>query len=51
MRKEYLGTSETIFLKKYRNHVRDTKYEKYYNSTELSEYVGDLKKSETNTDN
>ena len=35
----YLGASETTFRERYRMHVRDTKHEKYYNSTQLSKHV------------
>ena len=44
-RRVYFGLAETPFKERHRNHVRDFKHEIYYNSTELSKYVWDLKRS------
>ena len=41
----YLGVSETPFKKRYGNHVRDSKHERYSNPTELSKYVWELKRN------
>ena len=41
--KFYYGTSETTFKQRYNNHLRDTKYVKYQNSTELAKYLWQLK--------
>ena len=41
----YLGLSETPFKDRYCNHVRDFNNEIYYNKTELSKYVRDLKRN------
>ena len=42
-RRVYFGLAETPLKERHRNHVRDFKHEIYYNSTELSKYVWDLK--------
>ena len=44
-RRVYLGLSEAPFKDRYCNHVRDFKNEIYYNKTELSKYVWDLKRN------
>ena len=39
----YLGVLETPFKERFGNHMRDFKYPKYRNSTELSKYIWELK--------
>ena len=41
----YLGLSETPFKDRYRNHVSDFNSKIYYNKTELSKCVWDLKRN------
>ena len=44
-RRVYIGSCETPFKDRYRNHVRDFNNQIYYNKTELSKYVWDLKRN------
>ena len=42
--KFYFRLADTTFKERYRNHIRDFKYEKYENSTELAKYIWQLKR-------
>ena len=42
--KEYIGLTELPFKQRYPNHLTSIKHEGYSNSTELSNYVWDLKR-------
>ena len=44
-KKVYLGVSETPFKERFSNHVRDSKHERYSNTTELSKYAWELKRN------
>ena len=41
----YFGLEDTPFKKRYWNHTMDFKYEKYENSTELANYICQLKRN------
>ena len=43
-KKIYFGLADTTFKKRYRNHIRNFKHEKYENSTELAKYIWQLKR-------
>ena len=47
-RRVYLVLSEAPFKETYRNYVKDFNNEIYYNKTELSKYVLDLKRNNKN---
>ena len=38
------GTAETSFKEPYTNHCKDTKHQKYLNSTDLAKHIWQLKK-------
>ena len=40
--KFYLGVAETPFKERFRNHMKEFKYDKYRNNTELSKYIWKL---------
>ena len=46
--KSYYGLAGGTFKDRYRNHVKSTKHEKYKNETQLSKYIWNLKKTNTN---
>ena len=41
--KKYFGIGEISFKDRFRNHTRDFRHKKYFNSTELSKYMWQLK--------
>ena len=41
----YFGLADTTFKERYRNHIRDFKHEKCENSTELANYIWQLKRN------
>ena len=43
-RKVYLGLTEDVWKKRYYNHTKSFRHEKYKNSTVLSNYIWELKK-------
>ena len=42
--KFYFGLADTTFKKRYRNHIRGFKHEKYENNTELAKHIWQLKR-------
>ena len=42
-KKFYFGVSETVFKKRFRNHKKEFNYVKYRNSTELPQYIWQLR--------